>query len=156
MHPNRLFPSMELSLLYLSLVVLLGNLMAYPLRAQTIAPSQVPNPVIRIPDKPLEFPSPSPSPLPNQQDILHTKPSISPSPQESPDAIPGTINVKRYEVVGSTVFSIQKLAEVTKPFIGESVSFEEMLKAREAVEKLYAEKLPYYYCFHSARSIYSD
>jgi hemolysin activation/secretion protein len=53
--------------------------------------------------------------------------------------VPATINVTRYEVQGSTVFSPEELAAVTQPYTG-SVSFAQLLQARSAVTQLYTSK----------------
>jgi hemolysin activation/secretion protein len=136
MHPKHL-QSIAPSLLYVTLGVSLTNRIVEPLRAQ-IPPTQVPNPINRFPEPPLTPSSPLKPILP-QQDPLHSTPSTSPNPQESPDAVPGTIKVERYEVVGSTVFSREDLAKVTLAFIG-FVSFDQMIQAREAVKNLYLSK----------------
>lgn len=133
----KYWQSMAPSLLYVTLGVSSANPIAEPLRAQTIPP-QVPNPINRFPEPPLTPASPL-TPIPPQQDPLHSSPSTSPNPQESPDAVPGTIKVERYEVVGSTVFSREELAKITLAFIG-SVSFDQIIQAREAVKNLYLSK----------------
>jgi hemolysin activation/secretion protein len=47
--------------------------------------------------------------------------------------------VQRFEIVGSTVFSSEKLAEVMAPFTGRPVSLAELLQARSAITQLYVD-----------------
>jgi hemolysin activation/secretion protein len=65
-------------------------------------------------------------------------------PSEFPETLPdeGTdkILVKQIEVVGSTVFSPEELAEVTAPFVGKQLSFGELLQVRAAINELYVSK----------------
>lgn len=96
----------------------------------------------QIPSVP-DFPRPetpaqnTPSVLPSQPDPLPTIPTTTPTPTE-PSAI-GQINVLRYEVLGSTVFSAQELAQITQPFTGK-VTFAQIQGARNAVNELYLKR----------------
>jgi hemolysin activation/secretion protein len=54
--------------------------------------------------------------------------------------VPETIRVDRFDVVGSTVFSREELADVTKEFTGKPISFAELLRVSDAVTKLYTDK----------------
>jgi hemolysin activation/secretion protein len=90
---------------------------------------------------------PSREPLPEQElptlpppEQLLPTPTQPPGDQETlPGEVPATINVTRYEVQGSTVFSPEELAAVTQPYTG-SVSFAQLLQARSAVTQLYTSK----------------
>jgi hemolysin activation/secretion protein len=90
------------------------------------------------PPEPPRLETPTP-PLPSPEDLL--KPiEPTPTPQEElPATIPGEITVKRFEFVGSTVFTREQLAEVTKPYTDRPISFSELLQARSAVTKLYTD-----------------
>jgi hemolysin activation/secretion protein len=95
--------------------------------------SQLPNPITpRTPEQPTPT-------LPNdsQEAPLQTLPT-RPTPEIRPD-IPGTIRVERFEFVGNTVFSNEKLAEVTKPFTAKPITFAELLQAEAAVTKQYTD-----------------
>lgn len=84
------------------------------------------------PEKPQEIPPPEnlfPSPVP--------EPSI---PGEVPSGFPGTITVKRFDVVGNSVFSQEQLAEATKEFTNQPITFAQLLQASEAITELYREK----------------
>lgn len=64
---------------------------------------------------------------------------------EQPDfSLPtSTINttflVNRVEILGSTAFSIKELEQVTKPFIGKRLTFEQLFSLRTAVTRLYID-----------------
>ena len=130
MRPKRLH--INPSLVY-AIGVSIANPITKPLRAQ-IPPTQLPNSINR-PERQLTPLSPL-KPIPPQPDPLQM-PSTSP-PQE-PSTVPGTIKIERYEVVGSTVFSREELAKVTLAFVG-SVSFDQIIQARDAVRNLYLSK----------------
>jgi hemolysin activation/secretion protein len=91
----------------------------------------------RPPEEPLpETPLPQ---LPAPEELLPptTQPPTTPS-ESIPGEVPETIQVERYEVVGSTVFTPEEFAEVTQPFTG-NASFSELLQARSAVTQLYTQ-----------------
>jgi hemolysin activation/secretion protein len=86
---------------------------------------------------PLErLPQINPSILAPQPAPLKSAPDTSPIPQ--PPVSSEEINVLRYEVVGSTVFSDRELATITKPFTGR-VTFDGLQSAKNAIDKLYAD-----------------
>jgi hemolysin activation/secretion protein len=68
---------------------------------------------------------------------LKSAPDTSPIPQ--PPVSSEEINVLRYEVEGSTVFSDRELATITKPFIGR-VTFDGLQSAKNAIEQLYIDR----------------
>lgn len=51
-----------------------------------------------------------------------------------------SITVKKFEVVGSTVFSQTELQAVTAPFIDRPLSFADLFQARSAITKLYTDR----------------
>ncbi len=84
------------------------------------------------------FPEIEPSPtLPSPQELL--QPSSGES-QENPGAIPQTTIVKRFEIVGSTVFRPEELAEITQPFTNRPISLAELYQVRSAITQLYTER----------------
>lgn len=83
-----------------------------------------------LPDQPLP-------PLPPPEELLQPAPAPTPVP---PGAVPETLFVRRFNVVGSTVFSEAELAEVTAPFSNRELTFAELLQARSAVTQLYVEQ----------------
>ena len=131
-------------------LVMFSSLTTKPLLAQAVDSVQLPNgssptrPEIPPPQdvQPLPEPLPSPEPpqsLPSPEDLLQPLPSET-TPQE---AFPGnatqTITIKRFEVVGSTVFSPERLAKLLAPFTQKPISVAELFQARSAVTQLYVE-----------------
>ncbi len=60
------------------------------------------------------------------------------TPIEAPIA-PKTVTVRRFEVVGSTVFQPWELANVTQPFEEQGLSIEGLQQAADAVTRYYAD-----------------
>ncbi len=121
----------------IALTALISTLVNTPLEAQ-IPPLQVPAPQ-DVQPFPTPIPSPElPQPLPPPEELLDP---ILPAPT-TPESIPGglqTINVERFEVVGSTVFSPEQLAKVLAPFTNRPISFAELFSARSAITQLYSD-----------------
>ncbi|MDX2239971.1 MAG: ShlB/FhaC/HecB family hemolysin secretion/activation protein [Leptolyngbyaceae cyanobacterium bins.302] len=92
-----------------------------PTPAPPLPPPQVPVPQV----PPIEI---QPVPLPPAGETL------------SPGSVPGTIVVKRFEVLGSTVFSAEELAAATAAFTNRPITFAELLQAQAAITKLYADQ----------------
>ena len=94
----------------------------------------------RIPPVPESEPESEPlPPLPSPEELLGpetspTSPGTAPSQTESL-----TVGISGYEILGSTVFSEAQLAEVTAPFTGDNLTFNDILAARSAVTELYVE-----------------
>lgn len=55
------------------------------------------------------------------------------------EVIPQTVFVKKFAVVGSTVFTAEELARVLKPYTLRRLSFTELLTAQQAIDRLYVE-----------------
>ena len=51
-----------------------------------------------------------------------------------------TIFVKKFEVIGSTVFAPEEFKEVLKPYTSKRISFSEILEAQLAIDRLYFEQ----------------
>ena len=114
------------SILYASCLLAIAT----PVVAQT-----VPQPV-RPPLEPL----PEPETLPPPEELL---PPLEVPSGESPTPeldIPGTIVVKQFEVIGSTVFSQSELTELLKPYTNRPISFTQLIQAQEAVTQLYVDQ----------------
>ena len=58
---------------------------------------------------------------------------------EEPSEFPGTVTVKGFQVVGSTVFSAQELDQVLAEFTNRSLTFAQLLQAEAAITRLYVE-----------------
>ncbi len=64
------------------------------------------------------------------------------TPQDSPyiiEGVPDTVFVKKFEIVGSTVFTPEELAEVLEPYSMRGISFRELLAAQQAIDRLYID-----------------
>ncbi|AFY57566.1 hemolysin activation/secretion protein [Rivularia sp. PCC 7116] len=123
---------------YLSSFVL-PNLLILPLcKAQTVNPD-LPSPQDVQPPTPQTAPTPRlPVPLPPPSELLEpSTPNIAP-PQTLPD-IPDTVIIQKFEVVGSTVFSEEKLAAILKPFTNKPITFEQLSQAKSAIIQLYID-----------------
>jgi hemolysin activation/secretion protein len=92
--------------------------------------AQTSPPLERLPQTNPSILSPQPAPL---------KPSGDKLPIPQPPVKSEEINVLRYEVVGSTVFSDRELATITKPFTGR-VTFDGLQSAKNAIEQMYIDR----------------
>lgn len=134
-------------------MMLFSSWQQQPLSAQTVNTNQVPQPgletvqtqppsdIFRRPERenPPIVPE-TPPVLPPPENLFPSPPQTPPTPEAVPNAFPGTIEVERFEVVGSTVFSPEQLAEATKQFINRPITFAELLQASEAITRLYGDK----------------
>ena len=104
-------------------------------------PSIRPLDIERIPPEPEPEVEPLPR-LPQPEELLGP-PATEPAPSGEDFELSideETITVERFEVVGSTVFSDEELAEVTAPFTNRSLTFAEVLQVRSAITQLYVER----------------
>jgi hemolysin activation/secretion protein len=99
------------------------------------AHAQPSNPAIRPPERP------TPSTIPDQPSPLQppTTPINSP-PDQSPSNPVEMITVKRFEIQGSSVFSQDEIDRVTAAYLSKPIAFDQLLKARDAITSLYADK----------------
>jgi len=104
-------------------------------KAQTIPPTQLPDPTLPTP-----LPLPTPAPLPNSEPTLQFSPTKPTSTEQFP---PGeTIVVEGFKFEGNTAISDKELnQEVSKlNLINRPITFEELLQARSAITQLYIKK----------------
>ncbi|MBW4687795.1 MAG: ShlB/FhaC/HecB family hemolysin secretion/activation protein [Komarekiella atlantica HA4396-MV6] len=130
--------------LQLSIFMLFSGMNSKPLKAQidNVQPSQqLPPPQDIQPPSPSPLPSPQvPQPLPPPAELLPPS-APTPTPEESlPSRIPLTITVERFEVVGSTVFSPEELAQVLAEFTKKPISLAQLYQARSQITELYINK----------------
>ena len=143
------FPhSFAASWLQVSLFILLSSLTTRPLRAQTVDAVQLPSgnsPTrleipppqdIQPPSAPPSPPPQPPAPLPPPSDLFRPSNPV-PTPNEQIPSVSETLTVKRFEVLGSTVFSREELAKVLAPFTNKPIAFAQLLQARTAISELY-------------------
>lgn len=132
--------------LQLVLAMLLNSSVTWSLKAQTVHVVQVPPEFPRPSPQDVQPPLPSPSPLPEllpplppPEQLLQPQPTLTPT-QPLPGKAPATITVERFEVVGSTVFSPEQLANVLTPYTQKPISLAELFQARAAVTQLYVDQ----------------
>jgi hemolysin activation/secretion protein len=102
----------------------------------------IPDAVAQLPSTPAPITPPAPLPtelLPPPEDFLRLPevPPLSPSVKPNPSQ---TITVTKFEVVGSTLFTMEQLQAATASFLNRPLRFEDLLKARAAITKLYVDQ----------------
>lgn len=102
------------------------------LQSQQIPPPQDVQP---LPPKPAP-PAPPPAPLPPPSDLLRPSNPV-PTPNEQIPDVSETFTVKRFEIIGSTVFSRKEFALILAPYINKPIAFAQLLQARSAIGDLY-------------------
>ncbi|MBW4527398.1 MAG: ShlB/FhaC/HecB family hemolysin secretion/activation protein [Phormidium tanganyikae FI6-MK23] len=124
------------SLLHALLVLSVS--VSLPVSAQTVVP--IPPQDLPRPLPPQPAPTPQiPTPLPPPDQLL-PQPISPPSTPENPGNVPDTIQVKQFDIVGSTVFSAKDFEAITKPYLNRNVSFAELLQLRSQIADLYIKK----------------
>jgi hemolysin activation/secretion protein len=129
-----------------SLLILLNSIIITPSQAQipqNNSPSLPPLP----PPQDVQPPSPrtpptSPSPvpqLPPPSELLQPSQPL-PTPEQPLPEILQTFTVKQFQVIGSTVFSQKKLAEVLSDFINKPITFAQLLEVRSKITELYIQQ----------------
>ncbi len=114
---------------------------SYGLYPQVALAQTVPN----LPNLPNDFQrSPNPKPL-TPQPLLPDPPDLLPTPttpnlNSTPSTSSDTILIKKFEVVGNTVFSPAELARITAPYTNKNLSFNELLQVAEAITKHYRDQ----------------
>lgn len=124
---------------YLTLAMLLCSVNSGTLNAQPIDPQTIPNPLPRITPEPAE----QPPLLPPPEELLQ-----SPTPSEEPatpgldpgGTVPGTIEVERFEILDSSIFSQEQLNKLLSEYTDRPLSFAELLQARSAITELYNQQ----------------
>lgn len=145
---HRLFLSLYICrFCQLSLVVFLSGMAAQSTTAQILnlaqarspnqpqIPPTLPQDILPPGDQTPQLPIPAPLPPPEQ--LLLPPPTPTPAPVPG---IPKNITVKRFEVLGSTVFSPEELNSVLAPFTNRHITFTELFQARSAVTQLYIDQ----------------
>ena len=112
-----------------------------PVGDELILSQQLPPPQDVQPPTSPTLPSPQPlQPLPSPDELLQPNiPNTKPQ-QPTPENLPQTIVVERFEVVGSTVFSPEELAKATAEFINKPITLAELFQARTKITELYVSQ----------------
>lgn len=135
----------------LSMSLILSSTTSIPVKANAVDTTQLPNsnfilsqqlpsPQDVQPPQPSLPPPKPPEQLPPPAELL--QPGVpTPTPaQPLPGNVPQSIVVERFEVIGSTVFSAQELAEVTAEFTKRPITLAEVFQARSKITELYVKK----------------
>ncbi|MHC5933260.1 ShlB/FhaC/HecB family hemolysin secretion/activation protein [Nostoc sp.] len=137
------------SCLPLSMLLSLSSISSSPEKAQAINTTQFPASNFILsqklpPPQDVQPPAPSPLPSPELPQLLPPPAELfppsapTPTPEEPlPGNLPETIIVQRFEVVGSTVFSPEELAQATAEFTKRPISLTEVYQARSKITDLY-------------------
>ncbi len=149
---HKLKKSFAASSLQASLAILLSIHTIRPLNAQTVDVVQLPNnnptrpeipPPQDVQPPPPQPPPPQPSPqlLPPPADLLRPSNPVPPSNQPLP-GVSQTFTINRFEFIGNTVFSSQKLTKLlTKlDLTHKPISFAQLLQASSAITQLYIDR----------------
>jgi len=141
----------QICVFFLSLFLLPTVSKIKPLKAQTINTTQraqnqqIPRnslPILRDKQpstRPLPEPKP-PTPLPPPEELLPpptTQPSVP--PETLPSESVQTITVKKFKILGSSVFSPEDFAKITNNYINRPISLVELFKVRSEITKLYVD-----------------
>ena len=146
------------SCLPLSMLLLFSSTYLSPLKAQAVDTTKLPTsnfilsqqiPLPQNVPPPQDIQPPTPSPLPSPEEVPQPLPppaelfppsAPTPTPEELPSGnFPQTIVVERFEVIGSTVFSAQELAQATAEFTKRPISPTELFQARSKITELYVK-----------------
>jgi hemolysin activation/secretion protein len=92
-----------------------------------------------------DFQRPTSPPTPAPQPILPPPAELIPTPSSPQPSIPPTdfstqIVVKKFEIVGGTVFTAAELDRITAPFTNRSIGFAELLQVANDITQLYVSK----------------
>jgi hemolysin activation/secretion protein len=92
-----------------------------------LPPSQIPLPEPQLPER-----------IPALPDLL--KPGNPTVPDSTTPDLPGTIRVKRFQIIGSTVFTQADFDQVTQAYINRDISIAELFEIRSKITELYLTK----------------
>jgi hemolysin activation/secretion protein len=123
------------TLITFPMVLLLGNNL--PVEAQALPPDASPRPDIPpfTPIEPTQPETPQLKPLPPVEDLLEQPPATP--PEQQPGDLLGTIEVKRFQIEGSTVFDEEELQELIKQYTNRPITFADLLQVETILTRFY-------------------
>jgi hemolysin activation/secretion protein len=90
---------------------------------------------------PSQLPLPEPQPLPKIPSLPNL---LNPATPNAPDStapdLPGTIRVKQFRIVGSTVFKQTDFDRLTKDYLNRDISIADLFEIRSRITQLYLDK----------------
>lgn len=119
------------------LILITGLILGF--HPQRLAAQEVPIEVKPPSAQPLPEPQRLPA-LPPPEQLLPTTPQSPTQPDINPQTLAETLIVERFEFVGNTVFSTQELANLTAGYLKRPITFNDLLKIRSELTKLYVDK----------------
>jgi hemolysin activation/secretion protein len=135
---NKLHESISVSLnkfgKHFSVLAIAATFSPLPLAAQT--PQTRPLPPDQLPKNPPTTPT-APTKLPPPDRLL--SPTTPQTPAIPSDRGSETLVVKKFEIIGSTVFSEAEFAEITKDYIKKPISVVALFELRTKITKLYVD-----------------
>jgi hemolysin activation/secretion protein len=98
-------------------------------------------PTLPSPDfqRPQPQPAEPPQPLPPPQEIIPPTTPNLPSQPAAPGDLPA-INIKRFNVIGSTIFTPVEFDRITSKFTNRPLDFAELLQVASEITQLYVQK----------------
>lgn len=99
-----------------------------------IPPQDIPQtrpPQSDLPQTPIKLP-------PVEQILPPSQPSQLPA--DIPGTVPDSLFVRRFDIVGSTVFSAEDFAKITQPYTNRNLSFAQLQEVRSQITKLYLDR----------------
>jgi hemolysin activation/secretion protein len=115
-------------------LTLLNSALAPSAMAQINLPREPRPPSIAPP------PEITPPVLPPPAELLPPPSQLSPGIEIVPGNVATTLQVKQFNVVGSTVFSAQDFAKITQPYTDRTISLAELFEVRTRITNLYLER----------------
>jgi hemolysin activation/secretion protein len=91
-----------------------------------LPPSQVPLPAPQLPER-----------IPSLPQLL---PPVKATPDGNTPDLPGTIRVKRFQIIGSTVFTSADFDRITQAYLNRDISIAELFEIRSKITELYLSK----------------
>ncbi|MEA5604858.1 ShlB/FhaC/HecB family hemolysin secretion/activation protein [Nostoc sp. UHCC 0252] len=135
---NHIFVASCLLMLFNSIIIL-PNKAQIPVQDSPSLPPLPPPQDVQPPSSP-QPPPPSPPPqLPPPSELLQPSQPLT-APEELSSEISQTFTVNQFEVIGSTVFSPEKLTEVLAEFTNKPITFTQLLEARSKITELYIQE----------------
>jgi hemolysin activation/secretion protein len=89
---------------------------------------------------PSQFPLPEPQILPKIPSLPELLPSTPTTPDGTNADLPGTIRVKQFKVIGSTVFSQAEFDRLTQGYLDRDISIADLFEIRSKITQLYLDE----------------
>jgi hemolysin activation/secretion protein len=89
---------------------------------------------------PSQFPLPEPQILPKIPSLPELLPSTPTTPDGTNADLPGTIRVKQFKVIGSTVFTQAEFDRLTQGYLDRDISIADLFEIRSKITQLYLDE----------------